>query len=59
MAYALLAGLPPIYGLYSAFIPPLVYAIFGSSNYMAVSCEAISSLLIGGMKHYINEIIFL
>eukprot|EP01114_Cavostelium_apophysatum_P014021 TRINITY_DN3522_c0_g1_i1.p1 TRINITY_DN3522_c0_g1~~TRINITY_DN3522_c0_g1_i1.p1 ORF type:complete len:996 (-),score=239.21 TRINITY_DN3522_c0_g1_i1:49-3036(-) len=47
MAYSLLAGLPPEYGLYSAFIPPLIYALFGTSNYMAISAEAISSLLIG------------
>eukprot|EP01114_Cavostelium_apophysatum_P020957 TRINITY_DN7175_c0_g1_i1.p1 TRINITY_DN7175_c0_g1~~TRINITY_DN7175_c0_g1_i1.p1 ORF type:complete len:860 (+),score=253.65 TRINITY_DN7175_c0_g1_i1:122-2701(+) len=47
MAYALLAGLPPQYGLYSAFFPPIVYAIFGSSTFMGISSEAISSLLIG------------
>ena len=32
IAYALIAGLPPIYGLYSALVPQLMYAIFGSSR---------------------------
>ena len=32
MAYAQLAGLPAYYGLYAAFLPPLVASIFGSSR---------------------------
>jgi SulP family sulfate permease len=32
MAYAELAGLPPYYGLYASFLPPLVAALFGSSR---------------------------
>jgi len=46
MAYALLAGIPPIYGLYGAFIPLLIYAIFGASRYLAIGPVAIFSLLI-------------
>ena len=35
MAYAELAGLPPVYGLYAAFLPPAVAALFGSSRQLA------------------------
>lgn len=45
MAYALLAGLPPVVGLYAATIPLLVYALFGSSRQLAVGPVAIVSLL--------------
>ncbi|MFV1981388.1 MAG: SulP family inorganic anion transporter, partial [Rhodothermia bacterium] len=46
MAYALIAGLPPIYGLYAALVPLVVYAIFGSSRQLAVGPVAIVSLLV-------------
>lgn len=36
MSYALLAGLPPVYGLYSSFVPVIMYAAFGSSRHLAV-----------------------
>ena len=36
IAYALIAGLPPIYGLYCALVPQLVYAVFGSSRQVAI-----------------------
>ncbi len=45
MAYALLAGLPPEVGLYSATVPLLVYALMGTSRQLAVGPVAISSLL--------------
>ena len=35
MAYAELAGLPPVYGLYAAFLPPAVAALFGSSRHLS------------------------
>ncbi len=49
MAYALIAGLPPIYGLYTAIIPTIVAAIFGSSNHLSTGptnavCMVIFSL---------------
>ncbi|NJB86415.1 SulP family sulfate permease [Lewinella marina] len=45
MAYAMLAGLPPIYGLYAATLPLLVYALMGSSRQLAVGPVAMDSLL--------------
>uniref|UniRef100_A0A7N0T866 STAS domain-containing protein n=1 Tax=Kalanchoe fedtschenkoi TaxID=63787 RepID=A0A7N0T866_KALFE len=46
ISYAKLGNIPPIVGLYSSFIPPLVYAIFGSSKNLAVGTLAACSLLI-------------
>ncbi|XP_057768107.1 probable sulfate transporter 3.5 [Salvia miltiorrhiza] len=46
ISYANLAQLPPIIGLYSSFVPPLLYAIFGSSRHLAVGTVAACSLLI-------------
>jgi MFS superfamily sulfate permease-like transporter len=45
MAYAQLAGLPAYYGLYAAFLPPLVAALFGSSRQLATGPVAVVSLL--------------
>lgn len=36
MGYCLIAHVPPVHGLYTAFFPPLVYAIFGTSRHSAV-----------------------
>lgn len=44
MAYALLAGLPPVVGLYASTIPLIIYALFGSSRHLAVGPVAIVSL---------------
>jgi sulfate permease, SulP family len=45
MAYAQLAGLPPIHGLYASFLPVAIGALFGSSRQLATGPVAISSLL--------------
>ncbi len=45
MAYAQLAGLPPYYGLYAAFLPPMLAAMFGSSYQLATGPVAIVSLM--------------
>jgi len=45
MAYAQLAGLPPYYGLYAAFLPGIVAALFGSSRQLATGPVAVVSLL--------------
>ncbi|XP_013599909.1 PREDICTED: sulfate transporter 3.1-like isoform X2 [Brassica oleracea var. oleracea] len=49
ISYAKLANLPPILGLYSSFVPPLVYAVLGSSKDLAVGTVAVGSLLTGAM----------
>lgn len=68
IAYALIAGLPPIYGLYSALIPQVVYAIFGSSRHVAIGPVATDSLIVAasvstialmGSESYIAVAIFL
>ncbi|XP_031109914.1 probable sulfate transporter 3.5 [Ipomoea triloba] len=46
ISYAKLANLPPIIGLYSSFVPPLIYAVFGSSKHLAVGTVAACSLII-------------
>ncbi|HMQ05787.1 MAG TPA: solute carrier family 26 protein [Saprospiraceae bacterium] len=45
MAYAMIAGLPPIYGLYASTIPLILYGLFGSSRQLAVGPVAMVSLL--------------
>lgn len=68
MAYAMIAGMPPIYGLYAALVPQFVYAITGTSRQLAVGPVAMDSLLvaagIGAMQlsgegAYISAVIFL
>ena len=46
IAYALIAGLPPIYGLYCAIVPQVMYAIFGSSRQVAIGPVAMDSLIV-------------
>ncbi|MCB9266333.1 MAG: solute carrier family 26 protein [Lewinellaceae bacterium] len=45
MAYAMIAGLPPIYGLYASTIPLIIYSLFGTSRQLAVGPVAMVSLL--------------
>ncbi|WZY75942.1 hypothetical protein YC2023_022326 [Brassica napus] len=47
IGYAKLANLDPKYGLYSSFVPPLVYAGMGSSRDIAIGPVAVVSLLLG------------
>ena len=68
MAYAMIAGLPPIYGLYASTIPLVIYAILGTSRQLAVGPVAMVSLLTatgigamadGGTELYISLAIVL
>ena len=45
MAYAQLAGLPSYYGLYAAFLPPVIASLFGSSRQLATGPVAVVSLM--------------
>ena len=45
MAYAQLAGMPSYYGLYAAFLPPMIAALFGSSRQLATGPVAVVSLM--------------
>ncbi|XP_043702589.1 probable sulfate transporter 3.4 [Telopea speciosissima] len=49
ISYAKLANLPAIIGLYSSFVPPLIYSILGSSRHLAVGPVSIASLVMGSM----------
>jgi SulP family sulfate permease len=46
MAYALLAGLPPQYGLYAAIAPPILYGLFGTGRTLAVGPVAVAALMV-------------
>lgn len=46
MAYASLAGVAPIYGLYAGLVPMIIYAIFGTSRQLSIGPVAISALLV-------------
>ena len=68
MAFALLAGIPPIYGLYGSFLPLLVYGLLSSSNYLNVGPVSIISIFIFNVlsqnvepftTEYINDLVIL
>ena len=46
MAYAMIAGLPVVYGLYASIVPLIVYALMGTSKQLAVGPVAMDSLLV-------------
>lgn len=46
MAYAMLAGLPPVTGLYASVLPLIAYAVFGTSRTLGTGPVAIVSLMV-------------
>jgi SulP family sulfate permease len=68
MAYAMLAGLPPVMGLYASTFSLIIYALLGSSRHLAVGPVAMISLLVyagistladPGSDHYIHLVLLL
>ncbi|MRI02257.1 sulfate permease [Kriegella sp. EG-1] len=68
MAYAMIAGLPPVYGLYASLFPLLIYSFLGTSRQLAIGPVAMDSLLVAaslgalaitGIENYIAMAIFL
>eukprot|EP01125_Pyxidicula_operculata_P014858 TRINITY_DN5002_c0_g1_i1.p1 TRINITY_DN5002_c0_g1~~TRINITY_DN5002_c0_g1_i1.p1 ORF type:complete len:660 (-),score=142.63 TRINITY_DN5002_c0_g1_i1:206-2185(-) len=55
LAYALLAGVPPIMGLYTAWMPVIIYALMGTSRHVAFGPDALGSLLVGLMLKKTSE----
>lgn len=56
MAYAMIAGMPPIYGLYASIVPLLIYAVFGTSRQLAVGPVAMVALLVAAGVGQMAEI---
>ncbi|WP_432740485.1 sulfate permease [Methylobacter sp. G7] len=46
IAYAILAGLPPQLGLYASILPPILYALFGTSRTLSVGPVSIAAIMI-------------
>ncbi len=46
IAYAILAGLPPQLGLYASILPPVLYALFGTSRTLSVGPVSIGAIMI-------------
>ena len=55
LGYAVLAGLPPVYGLYASIVPVIVYAWVGSSNVQAVGAVAITAIMTASSLHAFAE----
>jgi SulP family sulfate permease len=54
IAYSLVAGLPAIYGLYTCFLPTLIYPFLGTSRQLAPGPSAIVSLLLSSAISALN-----
>jgi MFS superfamily sulfate permease-like transporter len=49
LAYALLADLPAVYGLYASFVPAIIYSVLGTSKHISVGTFAVVQLMIGNI----------
>ncbi|VBB32499.1 unnamed protein product [Acanthocheilonema viteae] len=50
MAYANLASLPPVYGIYTSFFTSTFYAFFGTSRHISIGVFAVASLMVGAVR---------
>ena len=51
IAYAILAGLPPELGLYASILPPILYAVLGTSRTSSVGPVSIAAIMVAGVLH--------
>ncbi|KAK0412346.1 hypothetical protein QR680_006160 [Steinernema hermaphroditum] len=49
LAYGFLVGLPPIHGLYTSIVGPLIYSFLGTSKHVAPGAFAIIALMVGAV----------
>ncbi len=55
LAYSVLAGLEPVYGLYASIIPLVIYAVLGTSRFLSIGPVAIVCILLfAGASEYAN-----
>ena len=68
MAYAMIAGLPPVLGLYAALTPQIIYVLMGTSRQLSIGPVAMDSLIVAagigtlhivGVDQYIAAAVFL
>jgi len=68
MAYAVIAGLSPVYGLYGSLIPLLIYPLFGTSRHLALGVVATDMIIIAsgasmiaapGTNEYVSVVLLL